>query len=408
LVSIPFVKPHSPSPRSKGVRDDATDAWLRGNSPRWREEDVARAKAMAQMDAQRAWSFCDCASLVEYGRLLGLCAQRTRAYAAAGRAMEACPEAEQLVLDGRVCFMTLAAAAPLFTDGRLCLRDAAGEPRGASWTLNWLKDRTEREVRSTLHKLREELRVGAQTEARTIYLSSGGVGDLERTQTLLGRRKERVVSQSEAVQHTLRDWLSRNDPLETKPGTRRTPPMHARSDGTRNPRGLPAEVERALMSMHGDRCAIEGCDHHIWLQNAHKTPHALGGGNEREDLIRLCVIHHAMWDHGEMRWVADDSYPCGGYFETLGGRILRLRQPLLPDADARPVTDDAPPEAGDRVKESTPRLVPSRGPRVCLARRRPAPRGGRVGKRQDTGRSDLPVTARGAVGGIPLPWPSGG
>ena len=282
--------------------------------------------------------------MVEYGRLHGFGAGRTLEYVAAGRVIAVCPEAADLVLEGSVCTSILAALEPLFTNAKLRPRDEAGEALPFGQILAWGRTRPEREIRSEVHRRREEVRVGAQTVARTVHLSSHGVADLERTQALLARSKNRVVTQSEAVEHTLRDFVARTDPLETKPGTRRAPAMPARQDGTRHPRYVPAEVRRALMQAHGDTCAIEGCDHRIWLQNAHKHPHALGGGNERPDQVRICDGHHAMWDHGEMNWVADEADPNGGYFRTQGGRILRLR---------RPVQEPDPP---DRVEEGGPCL----------------------------------------------------
>jgi hypothetical protein len=312
--------------------------------------EVERARNFAKFDRNHSYVFHGAASMVEYARRHGYGSRQTRDYVAAGRVFEVFPEAVDHVLDGSMLISTLAALAPLILEPDLVLLDKAGLPMTHEELVRWARVETDREIFRTVRRLREEVRVGGGATSRTLYLSAQGVEDLERARTLLARRMSRAVSDSEATEHTLRDWVSRNDDLETRGRERRTAAMPERGDGTRNTRYVPAEVRRALMGLHGDRCAIQGCPHQIWLQNAHKTPHALGGGNELRDQIRLCIVHHTMWDHGELRWIEDAAWPCGGYFETPEGRILRLKRPR---AEAPRVEGPRPPESAEATGPPT-------------------------------------------------------
>ena len=360
-VSVMFVQLKSPPPRSvaprrlpprsRGVQDAETHAWIAASIQRGHREDVDRAKAFARFDGQASFAFHGCASMVEYGKRMGVGAGRTLEYVAVGRVLAIYPHVEALLLDGSMCISTVAILAPLFTEPDLRPRDESGAPLPYDALLAWARLRTDNELRRYVLRRREEARVGSATMPRTIHFSSRGAADLERTQTLLSRKARRVVGASEAVQKTVRSWLERHDPLEAKPGTRRLPPMPPRDDGGRHPRSIPAEVRHALMAKYGDSCAIEHCEHKIWLENAHHLAHALGGGNEIADQDRICTGHHAMKDHGEILWIVDASYPGGGYYRTLEGAILRLKAPRA----YAPGT--GPPSV---VGEHTPPLVASR------------------------------------------------
>jgi hypothetical protein len=395
-----FVRPKSSPPRFQARRDAETHAALVASGRRGRQEDVRRARWFARFAANRSYTFHGCASIGEYGRRIGFGWSRTRDYVAAGRVIERYPAAEALLLDGVLAISTLASLAPFFTEAALRPIDEKGQPKPFDDLLTWARERPDREIRREVHRCREEARVGQQTVPRTLHFSSQGSSDLDRAQTLLARRKRRTVSQSEAVQDTLREFVSRHDPLEQKAGTRRAPPMPARDDGGRHPRSVPAEVRRALMAKHGDRCAIALCDHRVWLENSHHHPHALGGGNEIADQDRLCARHHAMKDHGEITWVPDASYPGGGYYRTREGKILRIAvpsragdkprvaRPARAEGEGPTQTASSGDRAPDRVEEGVSRLLPGRQLRAA----RPPP-------------GDLRRTLAGAAG-TPA-WPGG-
>jgi hypothetical protein len=319
-----------------------------------RREDVVRARGFAQVDASHHYVFHGCAGIGEYGIRIGFGSRQAREYAAAGRVLECCPGAEAMLLDGSMCVSTLAIIEPLFTDPALRPRDERGESTPNEAILAWARVRPDRDLRRYVHRRREEARVGGQTVARTLHLSSRGADDLDRTQVLVSRTERRAVSLSEAAERAFRHFVEKQDLLEKRPRRRRMAPMHARPDGSRLSRAVANEVRRALMAKHGDACAIRHCENRIWLENAHHVPHARGGGNELPDQDRLCTLHHRMKDHGEIRWVPDATWPGGGRYETAEGVALPLK-PVESNGEAS--KGPGPP---DRVRERGPPLVPSR------------------------------------------------
>jgi hypothetical protein len=336
-----------------------------------RRLDLTCAKAFAQFEASAAFLFHESGSLVEYGLKLGYGERETRDYAAAGRVILLCADAEKRLLDGSMAICTLAILEPYFTQPDLRPTEEDGTPMPFEAILAWAAVRTDRELRRAVHRRREEARTGEQTVARTFHFTSQGVDDLDRAQELTARKKHRAVSQSEAVQTALREYVEKHDDLERKPGTRRMPHMPPRDDGGRHPRGIPAEVKRELMRRYGDQCAIEGCPHRLFLENSHHLAHALGGGNELADQDRICSVHHKMKDHGQITWVPDAAYPGGGYYRGSDGRIIPLRVPRENPRESGPPRSGsprsgpraAPPDPSapsDQVRESLSRLRPSR------------------------------------------------
>ena len=225
--------------------------------------------------------------------------------------------------------------------------------------MSWARLTSDRRLRLAIHKRREEARVGALVAKRTLFLSSQGAKDLDRTQVLVSRSEGRSVSQSEAAEHALRRFLKRADLLEGEPGQRRAGAMPPRHDGSKHPRAVPAEVRRALMAEHGDVCAIGLCENEIWLENAHHVPHALGGGNEFADQDRLCSRHHKMKDHGEITWVPAEAGGRSGHYRTREGLILGLKPIAGPG-------EDPPEKPPDRVQERAPTVRASRPNRSRL------------------------------------------
>jgi hypothetical protein len=340
---------HAPAPRSQARPEDALHRDLVESGVRGRREDVLRAKAFAQVDASRAYVFHGCASVPEYGRRIGYGWTQARQYAAAGRVLAACPAAEALLLSGTMSIATLAILEPLFTEESLRPRDENGVLLAGEAILAWAATRSDRALRRYVAKRREAVRIGGPTLERTLYLSGQGAEDLDRVRTLVSRSRRRPVSTSEAAEHAFRHYVERHDLLEKPSRSRRAAPIPPRDDGGRNPRYVPAEVRRSLMAEHEDVCAIDLCENETWLENAHHRPHALGGGNERADQHRLCSLHHAMKDHGEILWVPDPGDPRGGVYRTPEGREI----PLKPRAAREPSATGPP---GGQVRERAPPL----------------------------------------------------
>ena len=337
------------APRQQATREDAAQGVVIRTRRIGRKIDVRRAQAFARIDASNHFVFEGCASIAEYGLRFGYSSQEARQYAAAGRVIELCPLAEQLVLDGSMSYVTLAIIEPLFTDPELRLPDDHGNPMTDERILEWAALRPDRDLRATVRERREETRIGQKPNRRTLYLSKQGADDLDRTQVLCCRKEGRMVTGSEAAERAFREFVKNHDLMEQTPRKRRTPVTSLRTDGGKNPRYVAAEVRRALMKRYGDVCCIDKCENRIWLENAHQTPHSHGAGNECDDQDRLCVMHHRMKDSGELVWVHDPNEPAGGYYKTPEGRVVRLK-PLPP----RP-----PGGFPDAVRERAPPLIAS-------------------------------------------------
>lgn len=357
VVSLLFVSLSEPSPHLPVNRDDEAHEALVESAQRGRVEEVARAKAFARVDCVKHYSHLGCVGIGEYGRRIGYSARHAREYAAAGRVLQLFPAAEEALLIGTVSITRLAVMEPFYVEPELRPVDVGEEPKDDEALFQWAKALPERRLRQIVHQRREELRIGHRPAVRTLHLSQQGATDLDRTQVLASRTADRVLSHSEAAEHAFRFYVEKKDVLERAAGKRRLRPMPPRTDGSKNPRGLPAEVTRSLMEEHGDVCAIEFCQNRIFLENSHHTPHALGGGNEVKDQKRTCSPHHKMEDRGEIRWVPNAREPGGGHYVTLEGDILRLKRVEKP-----PGASGNPSEGvgGDRVEERTPTLIASR------------------------------------------------
>ena len=389
MVSLLFVSLNNSSPHVPADRDDEAHGILVESAQRGRVEEVCRAKAFARIDGIKHYGHLGCVGIGEYGRRIGYSARHAREYAAAGRVLRLFPAAEEALLLGAVSITRLAVMEPFYVEPELRPVDAGAEPKDDEALFQWAKALPERRLRQIVHQRREELRIGSRPAVRILHLNQQGAEDLDRTQVLASRTADRNLSHSEAAEHAFRFYVEKKDVLEKAAGKRRLPGMPPRTDGSRNPRGLAAEVTRTLMEKHGDVCAIEFCQNRIFLENSHHTPHALGGGNEVEDQERICSPHHGMEDNGRIRWVADKSEPGGGHYVTREGKILRLKPVVKPIA--KPPGPDAPSEApndvpredppdqvrDDQVQERAPALIASRQ----LARAENREERGREGKR---------------------------
>jgi hypothetical protein len=352
-----------PAPRSKARQEPQAHDALVASAVRGRQEELLRARSFARVDDANHFVFLGCASVGEYGLRIGYGSRQAREYAAAGRVIERHPPAAGMLLAGEVCISTLAIIEPWFVREDLPLPEALGDVAATEGTerfgavLSWARLLPDRELRRILERCKAKGQSGADPVQRTLQLTRQGAADLDRTQVLVSRREKRAVSASEAAARAFRFFVEKHDILEKPPRGRRLPPMPPTQDGSKNPRSVPAEVLRALMAKYDDVCAIGLCDHRIWLENAHHLSHALGGGNEIQHQDRICSGHHAMKDHGEIRWVKDPGAIGGGYYLTREGKIRSLKPPKTGSPGVEPPSDGA-----DRVRERGARMQASRRP----------------------------------------------
>lgn len=370
-VSILFVKPHAPNPSDRLVPQPKAHAFLVESAKVGRRMEVDRARAFAAIDRGNHFLTLKCANVGEFGPHVGFGTGQARDYAAAGHVIEACPGAEQMVLDGAMTIPALAIIAPLLLDDELRPRDKQGKPLSPEAGLRWASLNPDATLRRTVLKRRREVEADEPVAPRLLHLTAQGALDLDRARTLETRRQGRVVSHSAAAEVALREYVLAHDDLEKKTAARRLPPMPQRHDGGRHPRSVPAAVRRELAKRHDDVCAIAYCENKIWLENSHHVPLSEGGGNEIDDQDRICRRHHRLKDHGEIRFVRDDGEPGGGHYVARDGQILPLKPRDLTDAGGGPTTQ---PDAGkgtdaegtadgsnpDRVCEATVAIVPVR------------------------------------------------
>ena len=55
---------------------------------------------------------------------------------------------------------------------------------------------------------------------------------------------------------------------------------------------IPPALRRQIMRRDHKRCAVEGCENHLFLDVHHTTPRAEGGRHEPDTLLSLCGVHH--------------------------------------------------------------------------------------------------------------------
>ena len=88
----------------------------------------------------------------------------------------------------------------------------------------------------------------------------------------------------------------------------------------RSGRHVPAEVARTVVARQGDRCAVPGCDHEIWMNKAHVERHCRGGSREAWNFHYLCWVHHVLYDLGRLKITGTPDRPV---FHMPDGRVLK-------------------------------------------------------------------------------------
>ncbi len=273
---------------------------------------VELARLFATLDDSAHFLFEGAASIAECGERHGIPGREARALADAGRSFAVAPALEEKVLAGRISVEAAGAV------GRV-LRNPVLQRPGDDWML-WAETLTAREVQQRVRLREEEARIGGPAIPVTVHLSARGKGDFDRSRALLSRKASRAFTEGETVEALADYFLTHEDPLRRRPGKRRVPDTAGRPGR----RYVPAEVRREVARRTEDSCAVLRCGHQVFLNNAHRRPHALGGSREERNLLRLCYRHHRMLDSGRMRVRGLSHAP---EFVMPDGTVLPARPP---------------------------------------------------------------------------------
>ncbi len=180
---------------------------------------------------------------------------------------------------------------------------------------------TTRDLWRLLEEQRESRRLRDSPEFMAMFVSRRGRQDFLRCRDLVSRREWLPVTEGAALERVCDTFLAKNDPERRaarlaerdrraardrgSPATPPTVPAPSRpvpsrpapdDDPRRRRRRIPAALRRDLIRLFGDRCWVEGCDRRCFLEFAHGIPVREGGGEEFDNLLRLCGEHHAQFD----------------------------------------------------------------------------------------------------------------
>jgi hypothetical protein len=200
----------------------------------------------------------------------------------------------------------------------------------------WL-DRAEKhstkELRDLVEKAIEDARQGEPTLPMRVRVTKAAKEGFHRARLLMSNGERPMITEGQTFGRLVDYWRDRNDPLRMKKPKRR----RGATRGTKDryvPRQVVWAVERRS-KRNCEICGVRRAKHKIHL----KTPHALGGGREVEDLGHGCPDCHFLLDCGVIVFEGFDEQD-------------RLRWRVNPDA-----LPEQPGETPPQVRE----------PEVCYA-----------------------------------------
>jgi len=278
------------------VRQDATEAEFLGSREEIRRLQLKMARILRRIERTGHFVFRGCSSIAQFGELHGMSGREARMLAAVGRALELRPELKQGILAGELSLDAAASLRKLFEDPGLI---RAGED-WLAWAKEWPARELERRIRSRIL----EARTGEPSSTLTAILTASGREKFERARQLASRKTNSFLSEGQTVEVLSDHYLDSFDTMRKKPRRRRMADTSGRPG-----RNVPAEVERAILARQGDRCAVPGCDHSIWMNKAHLHPHRHGGSREADNLLYLCWRHHELLDRGLLLLSGTPDHP---------------------------------------------------------------------------------------------------
>ena len=102
----------------------------------------------------------------------------------------------------------------------------------------------------------------------------------------------------------------------------------AATPGRRSSQTIPPAIRRAVLRRDRQRCVVDGCSNHLFLDVHHVDPRSEGGSHDPDRLVCLCGSHHRQAHAG--RLCIDGSATAGFTFRHADG--APYGQPLRPVA----------------------------------------------------------------------------
>jgi hypothetical protein len=242
----------------------------------------------------------------EFAERRGIDESEARTLIAAAKAVKDDPEMEADVASGRLSLRRAAALAFLLENPDL-VREG---DNWRAWADEWSAGKLERKLRERA----KEQESGEPTSVLTSVLTASGREKFERARVLACEKANKLLDEGKTIEVLADHYLDSFDPDRKTPRARRMPDTHGRSG-----RHRPAEVDRELRARSGGYCQVPGCQRRIWIQAAHIRAHRHGGCREAWNHLRLCFMHHALFDYGLMKFEGTATDPV---FRTADGRII--------------------------------------------------------------------------------------
>jgi hypothetical protein len=288
------------------------------------------ARSFAQLESTAHFVGDGCTSIVEWAARRGFDPSQVAVLTKVGRVLLQFPLFEGEIRSGLATFERVAIASPVLL-----------RPGKAEEVSDWIEP-----IRG-LHPAR--LRARVKRALAEDALGKTGLTEVsvvvkdevrerfDRCRELGSRLQGKSLTQGETFGCVVDFFLEAHDPQCVTPGTRRVPSTAQRLFD----RYVPAEVEREIRQIAGDRCEVPFCVHHTFLALCHRTPHADGSPREVADLFLGCTAHHTLYDAGRLRMTGRDASGRAVFVDEHGREI----------GPPRPAGEDGPaPGARDRAR----------------------------------------------------------
>jgi len=178
-------------------------------------------------------------------------------------------------------------------------------------------------------KALKEVAEGEPASVLVATMTCTGREKFERARVIACRKQNRILDEGKTVEVLSDHYLDSFDEERIEPAARRLP----ETSGTEI-RTVPAEVRREVKARSGGICEFPLCDHEIWTELDHDSPHCRGGSQEFGNLDDLCKLHHRLKHRGFVKKEVREDGTVVWEVRTLGeasrrngnGRIRPVRR----------------------------------------------------------------------------------